>query len=164
MEHEPDLTELMFFIDNILPDVRAALWQDLNNVSAKSKPHKCNMFVAATLTDEEVDRFRLRYPTVPTAVNIVIAGQEYPPPAGYRDTIPELSRRLLPESHGETFCWQGLVGQHFEVAKDVILAQFPEMRVYDLGQAAAMTADYHPERVRLFTDHKHIVRSVPTSG
>jgi hypothetical protein len=84
----------------------------------------------------------------------------------YRDTITELSKRLLPEWHrgGETCSWQGLVGKHLEVAKAVILAQYPQMNVEDCGQDVYETCDYRIERVRIYTDHKHIVREVPSSG
>ena len=37
----------------------------------------------ARLTSEEVEEFERKYPNVPTSVNQIIAGQEYPPPTGY---------------------------------------------------------------------------------
>ena len=57
-----------------------------------------------------------------------------------------------------------MIGLHFEVAKGVILAQHPEMKVFDCGQARMQTCDYLTKRVRVYTDHKHIVRSDPSSG
>ncbi len=60
--------------------------------------------------------------------------------------------------------WRNMFVAHFEVAKEVILAQRPEMNVFDCGQAVAGTCDYCPMRVRIYTTHKHIVSSVPSSG
>ena len=82
----------------------------------------------------------------------------------YRDSILELSQRLLPEWYGETCYWHGLVGRHFEVAKAVIRAQNPNMIVVDCGQSTYEDCDYDTRRVRIYTNHKNIVKYVPSSG
>jgi hypothetical protein len=82
MNAEPDLTELIFCTRDVSSAVREALWHSLNTLNAKAKPYKSVEMVVATLSDDEVETFKCKFPTVPTIVNQVIAGQEYPPPAG----------------------------------------------------------------------------------
>ena len=84
MHAEPDLTELVFCTRDVSSAVQEALWHDINTLSAKAKPLKDKFtgMMWATLTDDEVEAVKSKFPTVPTIFNRVIAGQEYPPPAG----------------------------------------------------------------------------------
>ena len=79
---EPDLTELMFFTDDASTAVQEALWHGLKSLSAKAEPYRCSVFLMARLTEDEVEEFQHRYPGIETCVDQIIAGQEYPPPAG----------------------------------------------------------------------------------
>lgn len=79
---EPDLTELMFYTRDASTAVQEALWHDLKTLSAKAKPYRSSRFLMARLTQDEVQEFQRLYPDIETSVSRIIAGQEYPPPAG----------------------------------------------------------------------------------